>query len=120
MLNRREKIVMQYLFDTCMSNGDKCLLSAKEISVAVYSKVDWTEYEVDQIINNLALDEYLNVIHSDKKGQTVYCISLAEKGKAFARERHNSKVTTNMLILRTVLLAVLSFVIGLILKAIFT
>ena len=120
MLNRKEKIIMQYLFDTCMSNDNKCLLSAKDISVAVYSKVDMTEYEVDEIIKNLSLDEYIDVIYSDKKGQTVYCISLDEKGKAFAREKHNNKVTINMLILRTVLLAILSFVVGLILKAIFT
>ncbi len=120
MLNRKEKAVMQLLFDTCNAGNGKCLLSAKDISMQLCNNKDLTEFEIEKIIENLVLDKYIDVIYSDKKGQTVYLISLSENGKAFAREKHNKKVTASMLIIRTVLLATLSFVIGLILKAIFT
>jgi len=120
MLNRREKIVMQYLFDTCNNNNGKCLLSAKEISTSIFSKIDLNELEIDEVIKNLALDGYIDVIYSDKKGKTIYCITLKELGQAFARAKRNSKITVSVLIIRTVLLAILSFIIGIILKSIFT
>ena len=121
MLNRKEKIIMQYLFNTCKSLEDgKCLLSAKDIATKVYSKADLTEFEIDEMIKNLVLENYIEVLYSDKKGQTVYLITLTEKGHAFDREKRNTKIKTSVLIVRTVLLAILSFVVGLILKAIFT
>ena len=120
MLNRREKIVMQYLFDSCMSNEGKCLLSAQDISTGIYSKIDLTEFEIDEVVQNLVLDGFVDVIYSDKKGRKMYCITLTEQGKGFARQKRNSKINTSVLIARTILLAILSFVVGLILKAIFT
>ncbi len=111
---------MQYLFDTCGANGGKCLVSAKDISTSIYSKIDLNEHEIDEVIKNLTLDNYIDVIYSDKKGQTIYCVTLKELGQAFAREKRNSKINTSVLIIRTVLLAVLSFVVGIILKAIFS
>lgn len=120
MLNRREKIVMQYLFDTCNANSGKCLVSAQDISTSIYSKIDLNEFEIDEIIKNLILDGYVDVIYSDKKGKKIYCVTLTEQGQGFARQKRNSKINASVLIARTVLLAILSFVVGLILKAIFT
>ena len=111
---------MQFLFDSCNANGGTCLLSAKDIANNVYSKIDLSEYEVDEVVKNLIFDNYIDVVYSDKKGQTIYCIKLTEQGQAFARERHNTKVKASVLIIRTVLLAILSFVVGIILKAIFS
>lgn len=120
MLNKSEKIVMQFLFETCKNNDGKCLLSARDIATNVFAKTELTDFEVADIINNLKLDEYIDVIYSDKKGQEVYLVSLKEKGEGFLREKQNTKSTTRMLIIRTVLLAILSFVVGLVLKAIFS
>lgn len=111
---------MQFLFDSCNNNGGTCLLSAKDITTNVYAKLDLSEYEVDDIIKNLVFDNYIDVVYSDKKGQMIYCVKLTEQGQAFAREKHNTKVKASVLIIRTVLLAILSFVVGLILKALFT
>jgi DNA-binding MarR family transcriptional regulator len=120
MLNRKEKLVMSYLYDVCIANGGKCLLSIEEIINNLYSKVDLTEDKVQEIVKNLAFDDYIEVVDSDKKGERVYCITLTEHGQAFVRENNNTKRNTRMLIIRTVLLAVLSFVVGVILKAIFS
>ena len=120
MLNKREKLVMQLLFDCCNNNGGKCLMSAKDIAGKVYSRIDLTEFEIDEIVKNLIMDDYIDVIYSNKKGQIVYCITLKSKGVAFKREKHNSKVNITMLVVRTILLAVLSFVVGVVLKKIFS
>ncbi len=120
MLNRKEKLVMSYLYEACTTNGGKCLLSIEDIMSNMYSKVDLTPDAVEEIVKNLAFDDYIEVVHSDKKGEIVYCITLTEHGQAFVRENNNSRRNTRMLIIRTVLLAVLSFVVGVVLKAIFS
>ncbi|MBQ4558041.1 MAG: hypothetical protein IJA61_01530 [Clostridia bacterium] len=120
MLNKKEKIVMQYLFEVCSNNDGKCLLSARDISTKVFSKIELTDFEVDEIVNNLKLDDYIDVIHSDKKGQEVYLISLKEKGQGYQRERQNVKKSWRSALIRTIILAIVSFVVGIILKAIFS
>ena len=111
---------MAYLYEVCNANGGKCLLSIDEIITNMYPKVDLTPEVVQEIVKNLAFDDYIEVVNSDKKGESVYCIALTEHGQAFIRENNNTKRNTRMLIIRTVLLAVLSFVVGVILKAIFS
>ena len=111
---------MQYLFDSSINNGGKCLVTAQDVSQNVNYKKQIQEGEVDESIKNLVLDGYVDVVYSDKKGQTVYCVTLLEKGQAFVREQQNTKKNITILVVRTVLLAVLSFIVGLVLKAIFT
>ena len=119
MLNRKEKMVMHFIFDKC-KNKSSVLISPEEISNHLYSKFEVGKVEIDEIINNLVLDNYITVILSDKKGQLIYCISLDKNGESFLRDQENKKKTTINLIIRTVALAVLSFAVGLILKAIFS
>jgi len=111
---------MNYIYEKCSANGGKCLLTVGDIITNLYSKVDLTEEVVEDIMQNLVFDNYIELIKSDKKGESVYCISLTDHGNAFAREKSNNNRNTRMLVIRTVLLAVLSFAVGLILKAIFS
>ena len=72
------------------------------------------------IENNISeLNEIMNeYIYSDLL-EAIYCINICSKGKSFTREEHNIKKSWTTAVVRTVLLAILSFVVGLILKAIF-
>ena len=63
---------------------------------------------------------YINVVNSDKNGELIYCITVLPKGKSFYREEKNKKKTWSVAIIRTIILAVISFVVGIILKALFT
>ncbi len=119
MLSRKEKSVMLYLYDMCQKKGT-ALLSALDIADGVFPKYDLSEQEVSVIINNLVLENYITVINSDKKGKAMFCVNLSTKGDSFMRELNNSKKTINLLILRTVLLGCLSFLVGMILKTIFS
>ena len=80
---------------------------------------DMSKEQLDKIINDLSLDGYFDLVYSDRRGEQIYCITLTSKGKAFGR---TNKIMRRNLIFRitlTAILAVFSFVIGLILKAIF-
>ena len=119
MLSKKEQLVMQYIYEVSVQKKNSCILSPLDIAHAVQPKYDLKEIEINEIINGLVLDNYISVVYSDKNGKTVYCINLKQKGEAFERELKNKKKTWGMLITRTVILAIISFVIGLILKTIF-
>ncbi len=118
MLNKKEKSVMSYLYTKCKGK-ESSLISPQEISNQLMPKFEINSVEVDQILNGLVLDNYIDVVHSDSKGKLIYCISLKQKGASFERETEHNKKTTYLIIMRTVLLAILSFAVGIILKAIF-
>lgn len=120
-MNKKEKIVMDYIFDKA-SSKDSVLISVDELESFVEGETNTNvgQTELDEILQNLSLDGYVNVITSDRKGKPIYCISLEKKGESYKRDKENRKRTSMLLIVRTVLLAVLSFVVGLVLKAIFT
>ena len=118
MLNRKEKQVMSYIFSKCKGK-ESSLISPQEIANFLMPKFEVNTIEVDQIINALVLDNYIEVVHSDNKGKLIYVITLKQKGASFEREVQQYKKIMYIYISRTVLLAVLSFIVTLILKAIF-
>ena len=119
MLSKKESLVMNYIYSVC-KNKDSVLVSPNEIATACMDKYDLTTVEIEQILNGLALDNFIDVVNSDKKGKLVYCISLKQKGVSYKRDNEQKKKTAVWLITRTVLLAVLSFIVGIILKSIFS
>ncbi len=117
MLNRSEKKVMDALFNECSEKG-ATLVSPSDLYAIVGSE-NLSVKDVDEIVNALHLDGYFDLVYSDRHGESIYCITLTEKGKGFAR---SNKIMKRNLLFRIGLsatLAVFSFLIGLILKAIF-
>ena len=119
MLNKKEKLAMAYIYEKC-EGKESVLITPDELLNCLNSKYDLTAVDVTEIVNALVLEGYITMILSDKKGKPIYCISLEKKGESFIRDLVNNKKKITLLIVRTVLLAILSFVVGLILKAIFT
>ena len=117
MLNTLENKVMSALF-LSFEKKKTILISPLDL-MRITGEKSLTVSSVDKIINDLSSDGYLDLIYSDRHGETVYCVTLTEKGKGYLRGR---KVMKRNLLFRlgvTVALAIVSFVIGLILKAIF-
>ena len=119
MLNGKEKKVMQYLFDRC-SGKKSCLIEPDDILNYLQPKYEINNIELDQILNALVLENYIDLVNSDKNGKLVYCISLKTKGEGFERERKNAKKNVYIIVTRTIILACISFAVTLILKAIFS
>ncbi len=118
MLNRVENKVMNVLYKECKDR------SAFLISPVDLKKMSGTDNlsnnQLERVVKDLHSDGYFDLVYSDRHGETVYCISLTDKGKGFLR---NSALMKRNLIFRAVIsvgLAVLSFLVGLILKAIFS
>ena len=119
MLSKKEKIVMYYILK--QSGGKStCLLTPLDIEHALEPKYSTNNREVQAILEGLSQEDYINLVNSDKNGELIYCITILPKGKSFSREQTNIKKNWSVAIFRTILLAILSFVVGLILKAIFT
>ena len=119
MLNSLEKAVMLILYEKCV-NKESVLISPNQIIISLLPKYQISLKELDKIINNLILDGYIDVINSDNKGKPIYCVSLKMKGIAFKREMTQKKKNNRYLLARTVILALLSVTITLILRNILT
>lgn len=119
MLSSKERRVMWYLYDRC-KDKESVLIAPQEIANNLMPKYEINNIEVDQIMNALVLDNYIEVVHSDSKGKLIYVVSLKPKGVSFERVAKNNKRQIYVLLGRTVVLATLSFIIGLILKALFS
>jgi len=118
MLSRKEKMIMQYILKQS-GNKDTCLLLPIDIEHAVEPKYHINQIEAQALLDGLVQENYINLVNSDKNGELIYCISILPKGKSFHREQHNVKKSWINAIIRTILLAILSFAVGVILKAIF-
>lgn len=117
MLTKTESKVMKVL---CGESKDKRSYLISPIDLLKMSGVDaLTLTELDKIVKDLSSDGYFDLIYSDRRGEVVYCVSLTQKGKGYLR---STKLVKRNLIFRFVLtigFAILSFVVGLILKALF-
>lgn len=118
MLSKKEKLIMNYIYKKCVNS--KSHLLYYETVIKNFKNIQITSEEFDKILTNLSYDGYIFLEKTeDKKGQ-VYVVSLDEKGKCFKREIENQQKKLILQIVKTVLLAVLSFVIGIVLKSIFS
>ena len=117
MLSGNEKKVMTAVYKMC-SRKNPLLVSHKDLK-SVANLTNIKSEEIEKIIENLANDGYFDLIFTERHGETIFCITLLKKGKAYQRR---IKEFRRNLVFRIVLsagLAVMSFIIGLILKAIF-
>ncbi len=117
MLSKKENSVMNAVYLLCKERASG-LVSPIDLLKVVGGK-QFTLSQLEKVLQALSQDGYFDMIYSDRRGETVYCISLTEKGKAYSRER---KVFKRNLVYRlglSAVFAVISFLIGLILKAVF-
>ena len=117
MLSKTENRVMGVLYERCREKN-ALLISPDDLIKCVGDK-ELTLTKLDKIVVDLGADGYFELVYSERSGERVYCLALTEKGKGYLRKK---KLFRRNLIFRVALtsgLALLSFVIGLVLKAIF-
>ncbi len=118
MLDKKEKFVILYLLEICPQRRSYLIL-AENIAEFVSRKFLITTSELDDIMISLAKDNYIEFVASDSKKGYYYCITLKNKALTLKKDLKKQKTEFWWLIVRTLGLAVLSFVIGLLLKSIF-
>ena len=118
MLNKKEKFVILYLVQIC-SPKRAYLFFAENIAEFVSKKYIISLTELDDIMIMLEKDKYIDFVVSDGKKGYYYCVTLLNKGLTYKKDLKKEKKELLLLVARTLVLAVLSFVVGVLLKAIF-
>ena len=118
MLNRAETEIMNTVYSLCCGKG-VCLLSSTELLAALPPKKRYTEEYLETVLNELAMDDYFELLSSERKGEKMYVISLKPNGCAFKRSFAQLKRDALLKIFWAVASAVVAFLVGLILKRIF-
>ena len=118
MLSKKEKILMNYIFNKCQ-NKNSILIMPEELENQLKPRYDVNKKEVEELIEGLVLDRYITMILSDKNGKPIYCVSLDKKGESYERDRESERKSLIKMVVRTILLAILSTAVGVLLKLIF-
>jgi glucan biosynthesis protein len=124
MLSKKETVIMREIYKRTTNNNGKCLVRPVDLMAAIPYSVELTADELPSILQNLAYDEYFELVETEKKDEYYFCITLLHKGFAFQRaeeqrirNRKNSILAKVGLTLLGVLLAwLLRLVIGLFFK----
>ncbi len=118
MLDKKEKLVMLYLSSVCLDKKTYLILTS-DLAEFVSKKYVISIAELNDIMISLCKDNYLDFVVSNSKKGYYYCVNLKNKGLTFKKDQKKEKQAFWGMILRTLLLTVLSFVLGLLLKMIF-
>ena len=118
MLNKKESEVMNAVFSACEGDG-LCLISPKELLALLPPRKKYTEEALDKILHELALDDYFQLLSTQKRGEKTYVISLHASGLAFRRNSSKQRRTAMSKIAWAIASAVIAFLVGLLLKNIF-
>ena len=118
-LSKREDEVMNAVFT--LANGKESFLVAPcEILALLSPKSGYDEEKLERVLRALELDGYFELTLSERKGEKTYVIHLRADGLAYKRTDVQRKRGLMIKIAITVGCAVLSFLIGVLLKAIFS
>lgn len=118
MLNRYENDVMSAIYSLC-DGTDGCLVSPIDIMSILPAGRKYNLERIDDALNALKLDGYVDVITSVRKGEKMYVISLKENGMAYKRSAKQKQRDVLFKIFLAFVGALATFVFGLIIKAIF-
>ncbi len=117
MLSRLESKVLISLINLCKQK-EAILISPIDL-LKIIGAEHLTLSSLEKTLNDLSTDGYFDLVHSDRFGEKVFCITLLEKGKGYIRSESLEKRNLIKRFALTIGFAILSFLIGLILRKIF-
>lgn len=118
MLNKQESEVMNAIYELCHEKG-VCLIAPNELLSLLPPRKNYTEEDLEKILSELALDEYFELLSSERKGEKMYVISLRANGYAYKRVSVQMRRDFTVKAFWAVASAVIAFLVGILLKRIF-
>ena len=118
MLNKKESEVMNAVYEIS-AGKNVCLVSPAELLAMLSPRGKYTEEILEKILDALALDNYFELLSSERKGEKMYVISLRANGYAYKRGYIQMKRDVALKIFWAVASAIIAFLVGLLLKWIF-
>lgn len=120
MLNKNEKAVMKVIYEKTVNTNKSIIVTEDEIMACLPKKSKINLCDLRNILRQLAIDDYFELINSEKKGQPVLVITLTKNGEAFEREMIQQKRNIRQKLVISVICAIITAVVGLIIKGIFS
>lgn len=120
MINRVQRAVMTAVYNKAADKNGTCLIRPIDLLQSIPYGVRFDREELPAYLRSLEIDDYFEVIETDKKGDKYYCFTLHQNGYAFIRQLKSEKRAVIFKIVLTVAGACLSFAIGALLKHLFS
>ncbi len=118
-LNRKENEVMNAVYE--LSGGkERFILAPYELNAVLPAKGKYDEAALGRVLRSLELDGYFDVVESERKGEPVYVIHMREAGLSYRRQDYQRKRSIMYRIALAALGAVVTFLVGFLLRLIFT
>ncbi len=119
MLSKKETRVMDILYQFCGDSGT-FLCAPWDILRHFSPKEKLDEDRLDKILRALEADGYLSLIRSDRRGEPMYVVTLRADQRSYRREKQ--QVRRDVIFKATLAVggAVASFLVGLLLRALFS
>ena len=109
---------MSVVYSVCHEKGI-CLISPSELLAMLPIRKKYTEAQLENILEELALDNYFELLSSERKGEKMYVISLRANGYAYKRCSLQQKRDGAVKLFWAVVSAIVAFAVGFVLKRIF-
>ncbi len=84
-LNKREDAVMNAVF-TLSAGRERLIAAPYDILSLLPPKLKIDEEKLDRVMRDLGLDGYFELIESDRKGERVYVLQLTSRGMNYRRQ----------------------------------
>ena len=117
-MTKKEKMVMSHLCNKCQRNKTY-LISPQELAQVLAKRYIVSVEEIDEMMVSLSNDNLIEFVVSDGKNGYFYCVTLKKSGQTFVADTKKKRKTFGLLVLRSCFLATVSFIFGVILRAIF-
>ncbi len=117
MLSKIENEVMHAVYEIC-KDRENCLVSPYELLCVLPYKRKYTIAQVEKVLSLLEKDDYFDIIHLERKGEPVYVITMHFKGNAYERMVQRRRRELLFKIAIAVGSAVITGVIGLLMRII--
>ena len=117
-LNRRESEVMNAVYELA-GGKERFLVSPCELMATLPARGKYNEETLERTLDSLALDGYFELVETDRKGEKTYVIHMREAGLGYRRQNAQQKRGLVFRIVVAALGAVVTFLVGLLLRAIF-
>ena len=108
---------MKAIYSLCKEGV--CLVSPTELLAQLSPRENWTEESLEKVLKALMLDDYFDLLSSERKGEKMYVITLHAGGLAYQRNALQMRRTLYLKVSWAIASAVIAFLVGLILKWIF-
>ena len=119
MLKKSYESVLKVISDNAFKE-ESCLISKENIVAFVGDGNLVNDSNVEEILKYLYVNDYIDLVFSSKKDEKFYCITLLKRGKNYKEEKRAEISKVKNKILLAVIGAIVSFIVGRILIAIFT